>query len=643
MKKILFTCLTFLFAAQIANAQPAIQNMRVIDKTNPTLAASVSSAGAVKVDGSAVTQPVSMSAVPTGGSTAALQTSGNASLTSIDGKITAVNTGAVTIAAMPNEGQQTMVNSISVALASNQSALPVTQSGTWASRTQDGAGTAITSTGGALDVNIASGASSGTQYTEGDTDASITGTAAMWEDAGNVLTSVSSAKPLPVSIAAALAAGTNNIGDVDVLTVPADPFGVNADAASATGSISAKLRFIASTGIPITGTVTVGSHAVTNAGTFLVQENGALLTSNQLIDDVVHSGDAVVSKYALIGGVLDDTATVAVTENQAQSLRITGARGTHVNLRNNAGTEIGTSGAPVRTDPTGSTTQPVSGTVTANAGTGTFTVDSELPAAAALADAASATPTTTTQGAVQLVMNATTLDRQRAVVAALDSTGTGIAAAGLVGQLDDTATAAVTENQFAPARISSRRALLVEGVASGTNLPVSQATASALNAQVVGNVANGASDSGNPIKIGGVGRTTNPTAVTDGQRVDAMFDKLGKQVTVSAMRALKGKQKTTITSSTSETTIVTALASTFLDVYAIIISNTSATAVDVTIKDSTAGSTVAIITVPADDVRGFTLGADSAIPQTTVNNNWTATCSASVASVEITALYVQNL
>lgn len=42
-----------------------------------------------------------------------------------------------------------------------------------------------------------------------------------------------------------LAAGTANIGDVDVLTVPTDPFGANADAASATGSLSAKLRGIA--------------------------------------------------------------------------------------------------------------------------------------------------------------------------------------------------------------------------------------------------------------------------------------------------------------------------------------------------------------------------------------------------------------
>lgn len=91
----------------------------------------------------------------------------------------------------------------------------------------------------------------------------------------------------PVSIATlpTLAAGTNNIGDVDVLTVPADPFGANADAASATGSISAKLRFIAATGIPITGTVTVGSHAVTNAGTFATQ-NEPLRSSSASVTTV---------------------------------------------------------------------------------------------------------------------------------------------------------------------------------------------------------------------------------------------------------------------------------------------------------------------------------------------------------------------
>lgn len=81
-----------------------------------------------------------------------------------------------------------------------------------------------------------------------------------------------------VDLASAIPAGTNNIGDVDVLTVPADPFGANADAASATGSISAKLRFIAGTGIPVTGNVTV-----VNAGTFAVQaaQSGTWNVRNQ--------------------------------------------------------------------------------------------------------------------------------------------------------------------------------------------------------------------------------------------------------------------------------------------------------------------------------------------------------------------------
>lgn len=60
----------------------------------------------------------------------------------------------------------------------------------------------------------------------------------------------------------------------------------------------------------------------------------------------------------------------------------------------------------------------------------------------------------------------------RQVVAAMDSTGNGIQSVGLVGQFDDASTATVTEDQFAPVRISSRRALLVEGVASGTAVTV---------------------------------------------------------------------------------------------------------------------------------------------------------------------------
>lgn len=94
-----------------------------------------------------------------------------------------------------------------------------------------------------------------------------------------------------------------------------------------------------------------------------------------------------------------------------------------------------------------------------------------IAAAAALADA-TANPTTVATAVFNEVFGGTTWDRARSITAGADTTGTGIAAAGLMAQLDDTATTAVTENQFAPIRLSTRRALLVEGVASGTAITV---------------------------------------------------------------------------------------------------------------------------------------------------------------------------
>lgn len=130
-----------------------------------------------------------------------------------------------------------------------------------------------------------------------------------------------------VTLGAAIPAGTNNIGDVDVLTVPADPFGANADAASATGSISAKLRFIAGTGIPITGTVTVGSHAVTNAGTFATQVDGAALTALQLIDNPVVVDDAAftpaTTSVMMAGFEADETSADSVDEGDGGAARMT--------------------------------------------------------------------------------------------------------------------------------------------------------------------------------------------------------------------------------------------------------------------------------------------------------------------------------
>jgi len=48
------------------------------------------------------------------------------------------------------------------------------------------------------------------------------------------------------------------------------------------------------------------------------------------------------------------------------------------------------------------------------------------------------------------------------------------------------------------------------------------------------------------------------------------------------------------------------------------------------------------LSAPAGDTRGFTVTADSAVPQAATNLAWTATVSSAVSSVLITVLYVTN-
>lgn len=305
----------------------------------------------------------------------------------------------------PN-GQATMVNSAPVTLASNQSALPITDNsgsltvdnaGTFATQVDgaaltalqlidnpvatdgaaavtglfqvggtDGTNAQILSTNASGHLNIADGSNSitvdnsgtfvvqengaaltalqliddsvatlgTTTYTEATSKGLIVGVVRRDADTTLVDTTnevtalqVNAGGQLKTSLITALPAGTNNIGDVDVLTVPADPFGVNADASSATGSISAKLRFIAGTGIPITGTVTVGAHAVTNAGTFATQVDGAALTALQLIDNTVFVDDAAftvaTSSVNAVGFLADETSTDSVDEGDIGAARMT--------------------------------------------------------------------------------------------------------------------------------------------------------------------------------------------------------------------------------------------------------------------------------------------------------------------------------
>lgn len=162
------------------------------------------------------------------------------------------------------------------------------------------------------------------------------------------------------------------------------------------------------------------------------------------------------------------------------------------------------------------------------------------------------------------------------------------------------------------------------------------------SAGVAGDIAHDAADSGNPVKMGGKARTTNPTAVANADRVDATFDDIGRQVVVlNQVRDLVGSQVTTISNSTSETTVVTAIASTFCDLTSLTLTNATATAVVATLKDATAGTTRGIYALAASG--GVTIPFPVPKAQAAVNNNWTITLSALSITVYVVAEYVKNV
>jgi len=225
---------------------------------------------------------------------------------------------------------------------------------------------------------------------------------------------------------------------------------------------------------------------------------------------------------------------------------------------------------------------------------------------------------------------------------AVQATATQATAANLNATVVGTGTFAVqaTATQATAANLN---ATVVGTGTFAVQATATQATAANLNAQVVGNVAAGNTDSGNSVKVGGVAYlTTNPTAVATAQRADFITDKLGKQIVAGSVRGLKGAQYTTL-ATTTETAILTGVTGVFLDIYGLVLANSSATASLVTVRTATAGTTAANFYVPAGDTRGFMLPESAAVNQATAGTNWTATLGTSVSSFYITALYVQNL
>ena len=231
------------------------------------------------------------------------------------------------------------------------------------------------------------------------------------------------------------------------------------------------------------------------------------------------------------------------------------------------------------------------------------------------------------------------------------------------------ASVAVTQSGTWTVGISAAQTIAVTNAGTFA-VQAAQATAANLNATVVGTgtfavqaaqsgtwniatvttitgittafAATAASVPANAIQCGARGATANPTAVTDGQLVGVMADKVGRQAIVPyAVRDLVGQQTTQLSNTTSETTIVTAVASTFLDILSFNFSNTGSTATRVDIRDDTGGTVMAKFMVPAGDMRGQTYTVP--FKQTATNKNWTAQCAAATTAMEITVQYVKNI
>lgn len=228
-----------------------------------------------------------------------------------------------------------------------------------------------------LPVNVVTGGTSGVQYTEGDTDATVTGTAVLWEDGSDTMRVASAAKPLPVNVVAGAAGGTQYTeGDTDTtITGTAAMMEVAANVLQPVqGTVADGLlvNLGGNNDVTVTGSVTAnaGTNLNTSAlaleatlgsvktavekiddaiagsemqvdvltsalptGAASLAEQQTQTTALQLIDDLPHSGDAALSKYAVIGAQFDDTGTGTVTENNAHALRMTSGRALHTSVR----------------------------------------------------------------------------------------------------------------------------------------------------------------------------------------------------------------------------------------------------------------------------------------------------------------------
>ena len=158
---------------------------------------------------------------------------------------------------------------------------------------------------------------------------------------------------------------------------------------------------------------------------------------------------------------------------------------------------------------------------------------------------------------------------------------------------------------------------------SGSNpLPITIVSGALTSSIAVGDQLHDAADDGGaPVKVGGIARQTNQTAVADGDRVSSTYDDLGRQIVRHQVRDLTQSAYAQLTTGT-ETTLLAGVASTFLDLLWIVGANNSDVAVTVDIRSGTAGSTLLTLQIPANGTAG--IAPVLPVKQEVLAGTWTA-------------------
>lgn len=541
--------------------------------------------GRQKVDGSDVVQPVSATSLPlpTGASTSANQATGNASLATIAGAVagTEMQVDVLTLPALPAGNNN--IGDVDIA----SSVLP-TGAATSALQTSGNATlTAIdTKLDGTLDVAIVSGGGSGVQYTDADSDATPTGTLAMWfNNTNDTVHAASENNPLPVYDNAVEVAVANVQTDTGVIagnsgTMASDlneiALAVNSNKMDVNIASGGATQYAeASTTSPAVGTAALGRYLASPPGTLTDGQMSMPLMDNYGQLKVVPVGTQTIKGNIDSGSSDGDNAVVKVGTkyNVTQPTFTDGQRGElQINSRGELKVSVTQAGQSA-----GMT--------------------------ASFADGSTNTVGAMNVGAYLKGYNGTTWDRLYSdttngldvdVTRVIPGTG-----ATHLGKAEDAAHATGDVGVMALAVRKDS-----EGALAGTDgdyIPLTTDGAGKLRTSVAGTVNHDATDAGAPVKIGqrATASVAGETLVAAGDRTDILAGLDGVPI-VRPHSSLEDLTSGTASNTDGTSTQVVAAAGAGIKTYltSITIANTSASNITVELKD---GSTTKwVFPVPAN-------------------------------------------